>query len=358
MSTARACLVLAATAFGIALATTSCGSDEVGTPGAGGGLIGAGGTGTGGNAGFVGRTGGMGGAGGGAVSTRLGSACINDAECGDGLTCALPNSGLFEGEGPAKGLCTVPCTSNQTCIDISASASCVGVGGASNDAFCFEGCALGMPNLGVLKCHNRPEVACSPLVDQANNAVGAACLPTCAQDADCSGGTFCSPSTGRCTSTRPAAGQALGSACDPAAVADPCHGFCSPTGLTGAGESIGSCMELCSFGSQCAFSGATAAGACVLVLDPAESIGDLGFCAQVCNCTTDCGASGYSCIDWGSANLRTAFGSNGFCFQAGMGDAVLDCDGGTGGTGGTGSSGAGGEAGASGATGQAGAAGG
>ena len=99
--------------------------------GVGGGTGGASGTGgTAGNAGtgggIIGGTGGKGGSGGAPVSSALGEPCGADADCGGApLICLLSNA-LPSGDGPPNGLCTLPCTADDNCLEFANEAFCVG----------------------------------------------------------------------------------------------------------------------------------------------------------------------------------------------------------------------------------------
>ena len=322
------------------LSSASCGKDE-GTAGGGGkGTIigGAGGSGGKGGTGGSRVTGGTDGAGGDGATpvtpTKLGRACVSDAECNDAgapdLKCVTAKQAVLGGAAPPKGLCTMPCAVPQQNGDVDAcgalgtGALCYPFDTTSTDGYCVEGCTFGMPDIGTTKCHARPEFACNPagFIDTGTACAASstcqdgevclsgtcqvavpACLPACRGDIDCEAGTYCDQSflSGVCVTTKQK-GKALGEPCTmPAAGADSepdeCLGFCQ---ADSAKSTKGHCATTCPFAQECAWNATTQKydGLCAFgsILTPNDiGQGDFGFCALSCNCTTDCNDATLGC---------------------------------------------------------------
>jgi len=354
-------LGLIAAAFGGS--TFACSSsDSGGSSGAGGGtggsvIGGAGGTegGIGGSGGTVGGSGGTGGS----TTVRLGRACATDAECGQGLTC-LKDGGKLDGDDPAKGYCTVDCsTDNAVCDQFDTNSVCLQYDNGS--AFCMEGCTFGPQGLQQFdpkKCHGREEVACRPLFDEGGNFTVAACLPQCNSDADCGSGKTCNPRTGGCGTTV-TTGKAVGEPCvqDLEGGTNECKGIC--IGFvhdSGDDPFTYMCAENCTAGASpsCGWGGpgsGPATAAClftstVIIDKGGPGLGDFGSCGQLCDCNADCKNPDLVCRAWTGANasqLVSFFSRQGFCSDplnddGGTDPGIATCggtDAGTGGTGGT-----------------------
>lgn len=327
-----------------------CDSDDNCYTNLGGNIDGSGGSGGSGvinNGGKAGKGGGAGSGGSGAspnVSTRLGQACVNDADCGGGELICLTSDALL-GAGPGKGLCTLPCSSASQCLEVSDNAYCYPL--TDNDAYCIEGCLPG--ELGVPKCHEREEVACSLIglipregadcVDSDDCRDGelcsstelvcgeivTGCVPVCGGDYDCASGQSCDFLTGLCANSKPD-GLPLGSFCNPNANPDPCNGFC----LGGSEADEGECSALCTLTpalSGCGWSGpddGPAKTACLFatrVSGADTAPGDVGLCGTLCDCNSQCQLTGDVCIDESTdpmtgepAHLVKAFwGREGYC---------------------------------------------
>jgi hypothetical protein len=295
-----------------------------------------GGFGNTGNTGGFGNSGGSGGSGGGTFNPNLGRACATQAECGTGLSCITANSGAFDGEGPAKGYCTVDCTNDDTiCSAIDSGAICLAMN--SGDAYCFEGCSFGPDTLTAFdpnKCHGRQEVACAP-VDEFGTA---ACLPTCNSNADCGGTLKCSPETGSCSTTTPT-GLALGQTCvqPPTGGVDPCKGNCTGFQDSSGSVSFYMCTENCTLGAapSCGWTGpgtGPAPAACLyvstIILDNGGAgIGDRGSCGNLCDCNAQCN-SNLVCNAWTGPNAQATkdfFQRNGYCGEGG-GSGITTCN--------------------------------
>jgi hypothetical protein len=331
------------------LSTASCGKDEIpgnGTAGTGLILPGGGNGGSGGGR----MTGGTGGTGGGsaAPATKLGRACVSNAECVDatasGLICVTSKDAVLGDGAPPKGLCTFACGSDDECAPFGAGALCYPFGSGTDAGYCVEGCSFGMPDLGDAKCHSRPEFTCNPaLLGQTNTTCAAtadcqagelcldgtcdvvfpACLPGCRGDIDCDDGMYCDQSflSGVCLAKKQT-GKALGEPCTVPPDSEPsepdeCLGFCQADAATG---NKGHCAATCGLGNECAWNTATKVydGLClyasVLTADTGDT-GDFGFCTPTCNCTADCKDEALACSLLSQALPTDSFHGAGLCFS-------------------------------------------
>jgi hypothetical protein len=267
-----------------------------GAPGTGGftgsgGFVGAGGSsGTGGYP----ATGGFPGTGGSPGDTAtLGAACSSTADCGGSLICLKPTDALaFSVDaGFSNGLCTRACSSGTDCLDVLG--ACVTFETSDvgpQKAWCLESCASGQFVPG--KCHGRTDAACLVLESGA-----AACEPICTSNADC-GGRTCDVTSGYCVTSLPP-GSPIGAPCS-AGGADTCRGhICLPLVDPGASTSPvpGVCSGLCRYGqlAGCGYTqGAVSTaggvvGGCLVPDQENATVGDLGFCGQLCDSADQCG---------------------------------------------------------------------
>jgi hypothetical protein len=332
----------------------SSGGSSAGGSGNRGGSAGAvitGGSSTGGSSTGGSSTGGTGGS---TVMSALGSACTEDADCGEGLVCLL-SDGLPSGDGPPNGLCSVTCDSDDQCLEFANEAYCVGFEETTDMMsinYCILACTGGTP--GAPKCKTRDDFACGILDTTATTQACAstddcgagqvcfaeiegnptvchnmltACRPVCRADADCAADQFCNFATGFCTATEPP-GLPIGSLCDPTLPPeqDECNGFCLATDET---ETEGTCSAFCSFGLDlygCGWVGEGAPDAgCLFAtvvsrdgaggIDLAES--DLMLCGGLCDCNDDCPAEADFCMDENqgdaTVSIMALFGRGGYC---------------------------------------------
>src|SRR6185369_15607257 len=98
----------------------------------------------------------------------------------DGLKC-VTDSSLTGQQGPAGGLCSAPCEANTDCLEFTDTAYCYTLG---TEQYCIESCPIG----DGLKCHERDNVACTPLTNQA----------ACTSDSDCAPDGACDSDSGIC----------------------------------------------------------------------------------------------------------------------------------------------------------------
>jgi hypothetical protein len=329
-------------------------SGNTGNRGGTGGVVGTSGTGgasgssVGGNS-----TGGTAVGGTGAVtSENVGRACATDAECGAGLTCIQRTDTLTLGGGPPKGLCSIACSTHDTCLEFSSDAWCVEY---DNGGYCLEGCLIDQEP--AVKCHDRLEFVCNVL-DFAPLGTGCSdldpcgsnevclsgecnlaltvCMPSCGSNEDCPAGLFCDYISGLCVESEPG-GKGFNEACDPSAAADPNEcvgGICSETYDA---PSEGTCSGFCNMGNpfSCGYTGEGKAGAACLygsiIGGEISETGDLGICGQLCDCDDECTATGEVCRPFESAPLEELWQRLGYCvpivdgsdFTAG--DAIGPC---------------------------------
>jgi len=334
-------------------ASASGGSGNVAAGGAN--PNGSGGTGTGGagNAGTGGSTSGAGGglSGGGsggavAATANIGAECEADGDCGSGLICITATSTVFGSGGPAGGLCSRICESEEDCGN---TAYCVPFEEDATSGYCIEACQTG--SAGEPKCHQRSNLACGLLgliptstacmsrVDCGSGQLCDAqagtcgdiipgCVPTCAGDFECEAGQYCSFATGLCTNGS-ASGLDIGELCDPSAATDPCSGFCSATNEEG---TEGTCSALCTLSPSlvgCGWSGEGSADAACLfstLLSPEgdAGAGDVGLCGALCDCNDDCNAESDRCLDETGGDVLSLFGRNGYCRPLASGETESD----------------------------------
>jgi hypothetical protein len=300
-----------------------------------------GGTSSGGQGGGFGGipSGGNGGFGGGGEEfVRIGRACATDAECGSVQFCAVDNSALFDGEGPAKGYCTVDCTKGASACDrFGPNVVCVSFPSAG--ALCLETCTPGPAGLGQFdpdKCHGRPEVACRPLFDPSGMIIGSACFPQCNHDPDCGQELACNPKTGLCNPTI-ATGLPLGSPCTSGLDGgiESCAGTCTSL-VSDSGLVANVCTRGCVLGviPSCEWAGpgtGPAGNACVHPAFPSEDtgIGDQGTCGTLCDCNADCGVAALGCVPWPGPDAQALEGfyeRKGYCAFLESPDAGLSCN--------------------------------
>jgi hypothetical protein len=276
----------------------------------------------------------------------LGRPCTGDLDCTSvseaGLHCLKPSSTALDGGGPPGGLCTRKCQSDSDCDSHAAGALCYPF--SDTASYCVEGCSFGDPEPGHDKCHNRADFACAPaMLGNTNDACGVAtpcfegelcssgtchvvfpgCLPSCRGDIDCGAGLYCDQSflSGVCVKKKPT-GKRLGEPClvpgahEPAE-RDECLGFCQPDQP---GATTGHCGASCPLLGGCAWDAGSERfdGACVYLntWTSSAAAGDLGYCAQACDCSAQCDDGALMCTLFGDDALPSNFNGDGLCLTA------------------------------------------
>jgi hypothetical protein len=242
---------------------------------------------------------------------RLGAQCQRDTDCPPGAFCLNSASEPSLGGTFASATCVADCSEDRAACDGYPGAACVEIhsisggidAGGRSRALCFESCTIGDPSES--KCHAAPRVACEPLGP--DGALGY-CRPVCILDADCSAGV-CDRRSGLCVPAEeaPAATLAFGAPCDPTA-SGACPGLC--VSLT---EGYSVCSHRCVFGmpGECADETAEPPRGGCLFVTPGGTLGDVGFCAALCDCGSTCEVPPAVCDPLG--DLEEAFGSSGVC---------------------------------------------
>jgi hypothetical protein len=227
----------------------------------------------------------------------LGSQCTKDAECQTGFVCSKPADDLIVGTGSGypNGICTVDCSADPTmCTPLRA--RCVSFDPDPNavnpKAICLEGCTVGSPATGAVKCHNRGDQACSSV----GQSGGTACVPLCATDADCAG-RKCDGATGLCTD-KPTTGDPLGSPCMANTATTTCAGqlcLALVDSVQGGPPVPGLCSGVCVLGAlegcgwrRTPVAGGPAVGTCWAPLVMNGGLQDIGFCLPLCDVDGDC----------------------------------------------------------------------
>jgi hypothetical protein len=141
------------------------------------------------------------------------------------------------------------------------------------------------------------------------------CNPQCHNDADCDG-RRCDLASGACVDSI-VGSLPPGSACDPEA--DECrNGLCWEL-PTAPGAPGASCLGTCTLGTiGCGHDPASAAPlsfACLFAWAAGSVAGDLGLCAELCDCADACTHPNFTCTPL-PEGARSKFGRDGYCRPA------------------------------------------
>jgi hypothetical protein len=287
-------------------------------------------------------------AGAGTVTGVLGASCVKDTDCDDPTLRCVQSSDFSDSSGPARGLCTKPCSTSDDCADYGAT-YCFAF--TDQDQYCIEACTTG--SLGSPKCHSRDDVACSlvglsgnTLYSCTSNADCASgelcdpgtlscrtsvtgCVPLCAGDFQCGSGQYCNFTTGLCVGSEPS-GLPLGAECTlpRGGAVDPCQGFCS----AGSDGQQGICESLCTLQASLVGCGWDGKGApdhvCLFstILSPPgdAAFGDVAICGALCDCSADCLRNGDVCIDESGGDVETIWNRKGYCRALDAGETQAD----------------------------------
>jgi hypothetical protein len=262
------------------------------------------------------------------AKASLGATCKKNADCPTGAFCLDAHSTMLFGGAPPEATCVADCSSGAAACQRFAAAVCVATDAAATGlqakaALCFEACSLGATPEP--KCHARAHMACAPIDETVSDK--AFCRPLCASDDECASAA-CDPVHAVCGADK-AGDRTFGLRCNPAsgALTEPDAGTDLDAGADGSAgvECAGLCVQLndapslcsrrCMFGDahECApASGGLRRGGCVFVAK-GGSVGDLGYCGELCDCTDDCVEPTFVCDPFKDASLGRAFGRKGVC---------------------------------------------
>ncbi|HEX4473743.1 MAG TPA: hypothetical protein VH142_01625 [Polyangiaceae bacterium] len=302
-----------------ALTLSGCGSSSGNGPPKGGLLLDGGSTGGSSGATSAGGSTSVGGSGGATSSSSspIGKSCLVDSDCLAGLTCVTTASDALGGGGPPGGFCSLDCSAEDSCAQYDQGSICLQT--SDTAAYCFESCTIGSSDAN--KCHARSDMACNqPLDSTGAPASGPGyCSPTCRGDFDCKG-RKCDLSSGLCVDTTAGTGKLpIGSKCTPGATVDQCTGACIQFLGVDGGSTLPICTGVCSLGQlgcdQDPNSTAAPDSACDIPVTDTATTGDSGFCAQLCDCDSQCRFPGFICQTLPSAAV-SALGRSGQCTPA------------------------------------------
>jgi hypothetical protein len=205
-------------------------------------------------------------------------------------------------------MCLTQClVSHDFCASVDATAVCVSLddrGTATPDddlSYCLPGCKLGTQPGAADKCRGRSDLVCTESLVGSGTGY---CRPACRSDIDCAP-LFCDLGTGLCGDAA-RTGTPIGSSCDPQQ--PQCSGACIAQGTA-----FTECSGVCSFGTEgCGQNGDPPLDYfCAVAAAAGAGDGDLGYCAKLCDCDSDCAASSGVCEP--EADLVAKAGHKGFC---------------------------------------------
>jgi hypothetical protein len=246
-------------------------------------------------------------------SGLIGAACTDASGCRTGLECITSHSTYLDGEGPSSGMCLAQCVpGHDFCKGLDATSQCIVLdngGPPANTgiiiAYCLPGCQLGTQPNEADKCRGRSDLVCSE--SPAGSGSGF-CRPVCRSDVDCDG-RFCDLSTGLCGDAA-RTGDPIGAVCSATTVlSTSCAGGCLP--IT---TSYAECSGVCSYDTPgCGQTNSTTKLAYYCYIDPTNGsgAGDLGYCAKLCDCDSDCGRTDAVCEP--VSTITSTTGRGGVC---------------------------------------------
>ncbi len=240
---------------------------------------------------------------------QIGNACKSDSDCSAGAFCLLPQSNSWFGGGPPQGICSADCTSNADACLVFSSAICIQSNSDSQstpkNALCFRSCTVGKGSVAQPSCSSTGHQACE-LVSSASNT--GFCRPFCVFDGDCVT-NHCDRRSGACVAEAPPV--------EVSSFADSCSS--SGSGCSGVCLSLADgysvCTHRCAYGnlSDCSVKDSDPTTAVCAYSGMSSGLGDLGYCAQLCNCNDQCSAAGFICSAFGDTALVQQLGAVGIC---------------------------------------------
>lgn len=233
------------------------------------------------------------------TQTSIGERCTSDKQCDADAFCYFGDEETKGSSG--RGICVTACDGK--CGNTTPASRCIAT--ADDGDICMPSCTVGEPDLD--KCGGFSDVVCEVISTTSSDGKHAVCHPFCTTDSDCKSDHFCDRSMGLCL-TEPTDGLAFGASCAPGSAE--CQGECIAVGE----ESL--CTHRCVLGSIENCGDEEHDGVCFLA-DTDESVGDVGFCSELCNTDSDCSADGFSCEHFEDSSIDDAFGFRGVCNIAG-----------------------------------------
>ncbi len=251
-------------------------------------------------------------------SGLLGAECKSDSDCRKGMTCLGSTTTKIGGEGPGQGMCVVDCSASESdCAKVDPNSVCVQSDPADkgSPSFCYPTCTLGNPAPSSDKCRSRGDLACTEKVAGTGEGY---CRPACQNDSECAP-RHCDLSTGLCADVAPA-GAAVGAACTSAVA---CTGGCLEHNAA-----FSECSGACTLGAvgcgQSREQGPPYDAYC-LIEPRGAGLGDLGYCAKVCDCDDECGRADAVCSPTEPSTQRDT-GRKGVCSARAYADGSLRPD--------------------------------
>ncbi len=261
-------------------------------------------------------SGGSGGSASEAIRPALGAPCETDEECPTGALCLSDSDTGFFGGGIPSGMCVAECSEDASRCEDFQHAVCVDTasedGGA--EAYCFPACAYGVVDAD--KCGQRTNIACDSL---SLGEDAGFCRPFCLSDEDCPG-RACDRRLGVCMETS-VVDDDFGLPCSPDENETGCTGLC-----VSLSDDYAVCSHACVFGTIDSCSSAGPTSALCAFAAPGGSIGDLGYCGELCDCNDDCSHPKSVCDPFTEAT-RELLGRAGVCAPSSGAEGVqgVDC---------------------------------
>jgi hypothetical protein len=248
-------------------------------------------------------------------SGSIGRPCATDADCLAPLDCIQASSNdEFRDGGPQGGYCSFRCSANEECTALDELSACNTTLGR-----CFAMCLIGPSEV---KCGSDRAQVC---VDLQQGELGA-CIPRCTSDAACGPGRFCDPGISGLCKDEARVGRGVGAPCNVATASADCASELCIEYVDPADESVilGSfCSANCVFGlaNGCGFDGLSSGArtsACLAPQFANGQVGELGYCAPLCNTTGDCTQrnAGWVCDPFDDPNAVAQVGRFGECLPA------------------------------------------
>jgi hypothetical protein len=255
----------------------------------------------------------------------IGDACEDDGDCTFPSFCLGPESVELFGGGAPEGTCVGRCDDspepcgafeNAVCVQASDVEDRDDASASLETALCLESCEVGGGPEG--ECHAREHVACASLDGEGSSGF---CRPLCSTDDECP--VACDPRRGVCTHT-PVVDPDFGLRCAQVSANGDSDGGTDPgdastcTGLcVEVNDAPSVCTRACSFGQSTECAPATFGqrrGGCLLAGEQG-GIGDVAYCAELCDCSEDCIEPTFVCDAFDDEDLEAAFERKGVCID-------------------------------------------